>query len=84
MTERERYSVVLRLIALCVGLFVGCGWIYRAVISTDTVSNPDFGENIIKVTGFLCVVLPVVITIALGVTLLVVLGIKKVLLELAK
>jgi len=40
--------------------------------------------TIISVTGFLCVVLPVVITIALGVTLLVVLGIKKVLLELAK
>ncbi len=84
MTERERYSVVLHLIALCGGLFVGCGWIYRAVISTDNVSNPDFGETIIRVTGFMCTVLPVVITIALGVTLFVVLGIKKALIELAK
>ena len=84
MTERERYSVVLHLIALCGGLFIGCGWIYRAVISTETISNPDFGETIIRVTGFLCVVLPIVITIALGVTLLVVLGIKKVLMDLAK
>jgi hypothetical protein len=84
MTERERYSVVLHLIALCVGLLVGCGWIYRVVISTDILLEPDFRMTIISVTGFLCVVLPVVITIALGVTLLVVLGIKKVLLELTK
>jgi hypothetical protein len=56
MTERERYSVVLHLIALCVGLLVGCGWIYRVVISTDILLEPDFRMTIISVTGFLCVV----------------------------
>lgn len=89
MTERERYSVVLHLIALWGGLLVGCGWIYSAINSTQFTNYPS-GEKYIpaiaSVTGTLCVALPIVITITLGCTLFVLLisSIKKALTGLAK
>ena len=66
MTERERYSVLLHLLGLGVGLFAGCGFTYGSILRIDS----PFRDGIINITGFLSFVLPIPIGIALIIVVL--------------